>query len=184
MRGSSEFHAWGDSNAFLRRIRGRLQLSIEHRAALGRDWMPLALTENPPVLEVVDQQPALSRVQPSCRERIEKSSPKRGNPSLKSKSAVSSTRAPAMSVARGRWPRDSNYRGLSTHRSAGVGACCLSRNLQELSFPESLPPRRLRRWTPAQCMLSPSRPPVVRLEERLIARPRPEHAVAGYADLK
>jgi hypothetical protein len=72
LRGSSEFHAWGDSNLYMRRIGGQLQLSIEHRAAPGRDWMPLALAENPPVLEVVDQQPAPSRVQPSCQERIEK----------------------------------------------------------------------------------------------------------------
>jgi transposase InsO family protein len=56
LRGSSEFHAWGDSNAFLRRIGGQLQLSIEHCAAPGRDWMPLVLKEHPPALEVVDQQ--------------------------------------------------------------------------------------------------------------------------------
>jgi hypothetical protein len=72
LRGSSEFHAWGDSNLYMRRIGGKLQLSIEHRAAPGRDWLPLALKEDPPVLEVLDQQPAPARVQPSCRERIEK----------------------------------------------------------------------------------------------------------------
>ena len=72
LRGSSEFHAWSDSSAFLRRIGGQLQVSIEHRAAPGRDWMPLALRENPPVLEIVDQQPAPADHKPSCRERIEK----------------------------------------------------------------------------------------------------------------
>jgi hypothetical protein len=80
LRGSSEFHAWGDSNLYMRRVGGQLQLSIEHRAAPGRDWMPLALTENPPVLEAVDQQPAPSRVQPSCRERIEKVLAEAGKP--------------------------------------------------------------------------------------------------------
>ena len=33
LRGSSEFHAWGDSNLYLRRAGDRLSLSIEHRAA-------------------------------------------------------------------------------------------------------------------------------------------------------
>ena len=33
LRGSSELHAWGDSNLYLRRIDDRLLLSIEHRAA-------------------------------------------------------------------------------------------------------------------------------------------------------
>ena len=33
LRGSSEFHAWGDSNLYLRRTDDRLQLTIEHRAA-------------------------------------------------------------------------------------------------------------------------------------------------------
>jgi hypothetical protein len=33
LRGSSELHAWGDSNLYLRRIDDRLFLSIEHRAA-------------------------------------------------------------------------------------------------------------------------------------------------------
>ena len=72
LRGSSEFHAWGDSNLYMRRSGGQLQLSIEHRAAPGQDWLPLALRDDPPVLEVVDQQTAPARVQLSCRERIEK----------------------------------------------------------------------------------------------------------------
>jgi RecA-family ATPase len=72
LRGSSEFHAWGDSNLYMRRIAEQLQLSIEHRAAPGRDWLPLALKEEPPALEVVDQQSASTSAQPSCRDRIEK----------------------------------------------------------------------------------------------------------------
>jgi len=33
LRGSSEFHAWGDSNLYLRRHGDRLALTVEHRAA-------------------------------------------------------------------------------------------------------------------------------------------------------
>ncbi len=33
LRGSSEFHAWGDSNLYLRRAGNELQLTVEHRAA-------------------------------------------------------------------------------------------------------------------------------------------------------
>jgi AAA domain len=80
LRGSSEFHAWSDSSAFLRRIGGHLQLSIEHRAAPGKDWMPLALNEDPPVLEIVDQQPEPGPAQPSCRERVEKALAEAGKP--------------------------------------------------------------------------------------------------------
>jgi hypothetical protein len=43
LRGSSELHAWGDSNLYLRRIDDRLLLSIEHRAAPSRTGLALAL---------------------------------------------------------------------------------------------------------------------------------------------
>ena len=42
LRGSSEFHAWGDSNLFLRRQQDVLTLDIEHRAASAPD--PIRLT--------------------------------------------------------------------------------------------------------------------------------------------
>jgi AAA domain len=42
LRGSSELHAWGDSNLYLRRHGQGLQLSIEHRAAPSIDRLPLA----------------------------------------------------------------------------------------------------------------------------------------------
>ena len=80
LRGSSEFHAWGDSNLYMRRIGGQLQLSIEHRAAPGRDGLPLALKQDPPVLELIDQQPAPACGQPSCRERVEKILAEAGEP--------------------------------------------------------------------------------------------------------
>jgi hypothetical protein len=43
LRGSSELHAWGDSNLYLRRIDDRILLSIEHRAAPSTGGLPLAL---------------------------------------------------------------------------------------------------------------------------------------------
>jgi len=43
LRGSSELHAWGDSNLYLRRQASTLRLTIEHRAAPGRDGLLLDL---------------------------------------------------------------------------------------------------------------------------------------------
>lgn len=43
LRGSSEFHAWGDSNLYLRRHDDRLSLSVEHRAAPSTSNLPLVL---------------------------------------------------------------------------------------------------------------------------------------------
>jgi len=73
LRGSSEFHAWGDTNLLLRRMGKQLQLSVEHRAAPGRDWFPVVLKDRPPAvaLEVNDQHPPPAPVQRSCRERVE-----------------------------------------------------------------------------------------------------------------
>ena len=43
LRGSSEFHAWGDSNLYLRRHSERITLTTEHRAAASADDIPIAL---------------------------------------------------------------------------------------------------------------------------------------------
>jgi hypothetical protein len=64
----------------MRRIGKQLQLSVEHRAAPGRDWLPLALREDPPVLEIVDEQQAPAPARPSCRERIEEVLAEAGKP--------------------------------------------------------------------------------------------------------
>jgi hypothetical protein len=74
LRGSSELHAWGDSNLYLRRNGSHLYLSIEHRAAPCADRLQLALKANSLALalEVMDQQPAEPQpTQPSARQRIE-----------------------------------------------------------------------------------------------------------------
>lgn len=43
LRGSSDFHAWGDSNLYVRRVRDGLLLCVEHRAAASPPPVGLAL---------------------------------------------------------------------------------------------------------------------------------------------
>jgi AAA domain len=75
LRGSSELHAWGDSNLYLRRQGENLYLAIEHRAAAGKDRLHLTLRANPPALAltVLDSDPAQpsAPVQSSPLQRIE-----------------------------------------------------------------------------------------------------------------
>jgi hypothetical protein len=53
LRGSSDFHAWGDSNLYVRRVRDGLLLAIEHRAAASPPPVGLTLVTGDPVrLEV------------------------------------------------------------------------------------------------------------------------------------
>jgi len=72
LRGSSEFHAWGDSNLYLRREGDELTLTIEHRAAPSQKPIKIELMEmgEALALQVVDQ-PAASKPTPrSLDERI------------------------------------------------------------------------------------------------------------------
>jgi hypothetical protein len=73
LRGSSELHAWGDSNLYLRRIDDRLLLSIEHRAAPSITGLPLALrsTDGAVALQLVDTTATLRDVPPSPIARVE-----------------------------------------------------------------------------------------------------------------
>jgi hypothetical protein len=67
LRGSSEFHAWGDSNLYLRRSHdGRLLLSVEQRAARSIPAMAIDLRVADPALalHVIDDQPADPSPQP------------------------------------------------------------------------------------------------------------------------
>lgn len=70
LRGSSEFHAWGDSNLYLRRKDEQLALTIEHRAAPSQtgismelraegEALALAISAAPPV-SLTAQEPPLS----------------------------------------------------------------------------------------------------------------------------
>ena len=45
LRGSSEFHAWGDSNLYLRRLGEELTLTVEHRAAPSMPVLNLELAQ-------------------------------------------------------------------------------------------------------------------------------------------
>ena len=60
LRGSSEFHAWGDSLLYLRRHGERLTLSVEHRAAASIESIGLRLrTEDGRLaLELLENRPA------------------------------------------------------------------------------------------------------------------------------
>jgi hypothetical protein len=73
LRGSSDFHAWGDSNLYLRRIEDRLLLSIEHRAAPSQTGLPLALSavDDALALHLVDATPAAPPPTPSSLEKVE-----------------------------------------------------------------------------------------------------------------
>jgi AAA domain len=46
LRGSGDFHAWGDSNLYLRRHQNHLLLTIEHRAAQAPDPLSLSLVHS------------------------------------------------------------------------------------------------------------------------------------------
>ena len=53
LRGSSDFHAWGDSNLYLRRRGHELLLTVEHRAAAAPPPLTLALAQDPLRLELI-----------------------------------------------------------------------------------------------------------------------------------
>jgi len=72
LRGSSEFHAWGDSNLYLRRLDDRLLLSIEHRAAPSQTGLPLALrgVGDALALAVIDTAPTPPPTSPSPIDKL------------------------------------------------------------------------------------------------------------------
>jgi len=76
LRGSSEFHAWGDSNLYLRRVGEQLTLTVEHRAAASITGITLALAGDGDglALGVLDRQLDLDATsgQPSAQDRVER----------------------------------------------------------------------------------------------------------------
>jgi RecA-family ATPase len=77
LRGSSEFHAWGDSNLYLRRNRdpregGDITLTVEHRAAPAMPNVTLELAQraNALALEVVERRTPQTPAPSSVDERI------------------------------------------------------------------------------------------------------------------
>jgi len=89
LRGSSEIHAWGDSNLYLRRHGDRLSLTVEHRSAAPIESLPIALkssgqalalhaVENPP-----PNHPAILAPTPTpATQRIEQALAASGEPLL------------------------------------------------------------------------------------------------------
>jgi RecA-family ATPase len=57
LRGSSELHAWGDSNLYLRRRADTLRLSVEHRAAASPPdiFLTLPAADRPLALEILER---------------------------------------------------------------------------------------------------------------------------------
>jgi AAA domain len=72
LRGSSEFHAWGDSNLYLRRDGDDLSLCVEHRAAPSAKPMRIELTQRGDALalEVVEQPVIMTPAPPALDARI------------------------------------------------------------------------------------------------------------------
>ena len=72
LRGSSEFHAWGDSNLYLRRDGDDLSLAVEHRAAPSRTPITIELAQRGSALalEVVDRRDPATPPPSSLDQRI------------------------------------------------------------------------------------------------------------------
>ncbi len=72
LRGSSEFHAWGHSNLYLRRDGPKLTLTVEHRAAPSTPAIELELVSRNEALalEVLTSAPCESPASTSIDERI------------------------------------------------------------------------------------------------------------------
>jgi hypothetical protein len=67
LRGSSELHAWGDSNLYLRRRGDTLRLAVEHRAAAGLDdlFLRFPAPSRPLALEILDEPTAPEEPSPN-----------------------------------------------------------------------------------------------------------------------
>ena len=72
LRGSSEFHAWGDSNLYLRRDGEELTLTVEHRAAPSSRPLIIELAQNGPALALqgVERAKPVAVTTPSLDERV------------------------------------------------------------------------------------------------------------------
>jgi hypothetical protein len=105
LRGSSELHAWGDSNLYLRRRGDTLCLAIEHRAAPSRDGLVVELRAMATPLPYTSSTAGLSpiaslRRQPSRSARASSTRwPRRRRPSHVARCAAPAASAPA------RWAR-------------------------------------------------------------------------------
>lgn len=73
LRGSSEFHAWGDSNLYLRRVGEQLTLAVEQRAAASSTGISLELRGDGDsvALEVAEAPSSAEAATPAIEERVE-----------------------------------------------------------------------------------------------------------------
>ena len=71
LRGSSELHAWGDSNLYLRRRDGQIVMTVEHRAAPGLNDVEIELADDSegPALRLRRPLPAEAAPQPATPEQ-------------------------------------------------------------------------------------------------------------------
>jgi len=111
LRGSSEFHAWGDSNLYLRRRSERLVLTIEHRAAAALADLAVALADGPGLALRVHDLPASAE------------------PASGSTAAVSLTDKIETSLARAQRP----LRFAELRQACRIRAASLCRALDELA---------------------------------------------------
>jgi AAA domain len=82
LRGSSEFHAWGDSNLYLRRDGDDLTLTVEHRAAPSQKPMRIELAQSGDTLalQVVDRRDPVTPAPSSLDESITSALANAGRP--------------------------------------------------------------------------------------------------------
>ena len=71
LRGSSELHAWGDSNLYLRRRDKRILMTVEHRDAAGLDDLEIELADNAgrPALRLREKTPEDQTAEPQTAAR-------------------------------------------------------------------------------------------------------------------
>jgi hypothetical protein len=70
LRGSSDFHAWGDSNLYLRRRAEDLLLTIEHRAAAAPPPLALTLASGPLRLDICEADASQPPTSASLEQRL------------------------------------------------------------------------------------------------------------------
>jgi AAA domain len=72
LRGSSEFHAWGDSNLYLRRdVDDRIILTVEHRAAAAMPGVTLELVQRDKALALEPIQPQDQPTSPAAPRSVD-----------------------------------------------------------------------------------------------------------------
>lgn len=72
LRGSSELHAWGDSNLYLRRRGDTIHLNIEHRAAASPDDLRLEINAGHDILALqISSSTPPATPRSTARQRIE-----------------------------------------------------------------------------------------------------------------